>query len=190
MRCHLARAVRHALKHPRLHMGANRPKRVITGACIISDAMRLLFVPPNVLPRFIAVAFFIGVACSPPRAQRIGILFGSFGDVESCQCVNSYFKGALQRLVGYEIPVHDELERRAIADLVWSASKKETFDMYRAAPAPAAARSELCAPPGTPPSRRSATRRSSRARRRRARRSRSSCGRWALTPRPTPPTTL
>ena len=90
--------------------------------------MRLLFLTPNVLPRFIAVALFISAA-SPTRAQRIGILFGSFGDVESCECVNSYFKGALQRLVGYEIPVHDELERRAIADLVWSASKKETFDM-------------------------------------------------------------
>lgn len=66
---------------------------------------------------------------SPVHALRLGILFGSFGDVDSCQCVNSYFKGALQRLVGYEIPVHDEIERVAIADLVWSVSKKETFAM-------------------------------------------------------------
>jgi hypothetical protein len=65
----------------------------------------------------------------PSHALRIGLLFGSFGDVESCQCVNSYFKGALQRLVGYEIPVHNEIERVAIADLIWSVSKKETFDM-------------------------------------------------------------
>jgi len=32
-------------------------------------------------------------------------------------------------LVGYEIPVHDDIERAAIADLVWSVSKKETFEM-------------------------------------------------------------
>jgi hypothetical protein len=84
---------------------------------------------------FFLPLFFVAICVAPARAQRVGILFGSFGDVESCQCVNSYFKGALQRLVGYEIPVHDEIERVAIADLVWSVSKKETFDMY---PAPSA----------------------------------------------------
>ena len=94
---------------------------------------------------FVLLPLFLVVCCvGPSHAQRLGILFGSFGDVESCQCVNSYFKGALQRLVGYEIPVHDEIERVAIADLVWSVSKKETFDMCVCPAPPAACCGILC----------------------------------------------
>ena len=98
-------------------------------------------------PCFALLSLFLVACCvGPSHAQRVGILFGSFGDVESCQCVNSYFKGALQRLVGYEIPVHDEIERVAIADLIWSVSKKETFDMFVCPAPPAACCFILCHP--------------------------------------------
>lgn len=87
---------------------------------------------PIGIPRICVLALLLVFVSSTAHAhaQHIGVLFGSFGDVESCQCVNSYFKGALERLVGYEIPVRDEIERKVVADLVWSVSKKETFEMY------------------------------------------------------------
>jgi protoheme ferro-lyase len=64
-------------------------------------------------------------------AEKVGLLFASFGDAESCSCVEPYFKNALGNLVHYEIPVPKGLKPLA-ADLIWQVSKKETMAEYKA----------------------------------------------------------
>ena len=154
---------------------------------------------PIGIPRICVLALLLVFVSSAAHAhaQHIGVLFGSFGDVESCQCVNSYFKGALERLVGYEIPVRDEIERKVVADLVWSVSKKETFEMSEAAGPLPQCDCQYCfyhlntaALAGTRLFLRSATHLSYPAPPRRARLWCSSCEQWACAPPRTPPTTL
>jgi hypothetical protein len=143
-------------------------------------------------PTTALLLLLLPAVCLPStRALRIGVLFGSFGDVESCQCVDSYFKGALQRLVGYEIPVHNDIERVAIADLVWSVSKKETFEMWVSSYRDAIAffASYAAALAGIRPFPRSAIRRLSRGHELKAMLSSESCARWVMTLQLTPPTT-
>lgn len=65
------------------------------------------------------------------NAKNIGLLFASFGDAESCECVESYFPNALAQLVNYEVPTPPAL-RPMIAHLIWKASRKETLAMYTA----------------------------------------------------------
>jgi len=68
---------------------------------------------------------------STEAAKKVGVLFASFGDVESCACVDSYFPKALERLVSYEVPVPSPF-KNFTAKEIWKASRKETLAQYTA----------------------------------------------------------
>lgn len=64
-------------------------------------------------------------------AKTYGLLFVSFGDAESCACVESYVPNALAELANFEIPTPKAL-RKYVGELIWKAGKKDTMAMYEA----------------------------------------------------------
>lgn len=63
--------------------------------------------------------------------ERVGVLFASFGDVESCACIESYWPKALEQLVNYEVPTPPAL-RPLMAKLIWAAARNDTIAQYTA----------------------------------------------------------
>lgn len=63
--------------------------------------------------------------------KKYGLLFVSFGDAESCDCVESYVPNALAELANFEIPT-PSIFRKEVGELIWKASKEETMAMYHA----------------------------------------------------------
>ena len=73
--------------------------------------------------RSVLVVLALALATARPvRAEKVGLLFGSFGDVESCGCVEAFMKNSLARLVEYEIPQPSSLKPLS-ADIIWHFSK-------------------------------------------------------------------
>jgi protoheme ferro-lyase len=64
-------------------------------------------------------------------AEHVGVLFSSFGDVENCECIDSYWPNALAQLVNYEIPV-PRFTRGFFGRLVWTFSRREIMAQYKA----------------------------------------------------------
>jgi len=64
------------------------------------------------------------------ESRKIGLLFGSFGDVESCECVEHYCTNALTTLANFEIP-EPAFAKKYVGELIWKAGKKETMEMYK-----------------------------------------------------------
>jgi len=65
------------------------------------------------------------------QTRKYGLLFASFGDAESCACVESYVPNALAELANFEIPT-PAMFRKYVGELIWKAGKKDTMAMYEA----------------------------------------------------------
>ena len=74
-------------------------------------------------------SFALGGAVPPPR--HLAILFSSFGDVESCSCVDSYWPNALAQLVNFEIPT-PSMFKKWVGKMVWKQARNSTFAQYHA----------------------------------------------------------
>eukprot|EP00746_Dinoflagellata_sp_MGD_P027790 gnl/MRDRNA2_/MRDRNA2_16562_c0_seq1.p1 gnl/MRDRNA2_/MRDRNA2_16562_c0~~gnl/MRDRNA2_/MRDRNA2_16562_c0_seq1.p1 ORF type:complete len:385 (-),score=77.79 gnl/MRDRNA2_/MRDRNA2_16562_c0_seq1:307-1461(-) len=74
---------------------------------------------------------FLLASISLTHAKHVGVLFSSFGDVENCECIDSYWPNALAQLVSYEIPTPSST-RGFVGKQVWKVSRKEIYDQYKA----------------------------------------------------------
>ena len=70
------------------------------------------------------------IAVVQGRGRHVGLLFGSFGDVESCSCVDSYVMSALTHLIKYEIPAPLQFRARVVA-FIWKRAQEAKFTEYR-----------------------------------------------------------